>query len=97
MAKCEDCIHDDVCGETDAFRLSINCNKNAEKCCKHFGDRNNYEEVRYGEWKEIVKDIGKGRTLTHYKCSLCGVYISEKSNWCYHCGAKMDLERRSDL
>ena len=47
-------------------------------------------EVKHGEWIEITKDIGKGRTLTHYKCSLCGVHINDKSNYCYHCGAKMD-------
>ena len=49
-------------------------------------------EVKHGEWEKIVKDIGKGRTLTHYKCSLCGVYVSDKVNYCYHCGAKMDID-----
>lgn len=53
-------------------------------------------EVKHGEWLKIVKDIGKGRTLTHYKCSLCGVYVSDKTNYCYYCGAKMDGERRDE-
>ena len=53
------------------------------------------EEVKHGHWIKIVKDIGKGRTLTHYKCSLCGVYVSDKANYCYHCGAKMDGRRNT--
>ena len=53
------------------------------------------EEVKHGKWLKIVKDIGKGRTLTHYKCSLCGVYVSDKVNYCYHCGAKMSVNYKS--
>lgn len=48
------------------------------------------EEVKHGEWVEIVKDIGRGRTITHYQCSLCGVYIAQRTNGCPNCIAKMD-------
>lgn len=49
----------------------------------------NFVEVRHGEWIEIVKDIGRGRTITSYQCSLCDVYTAKELNYCPNCGAKM--------
>ena len=47
-------------------------------------------EVRHGEWIELVRELGKGKTITKYQCSLCGVYLVQEANYCPNCGAKMD-------
>ena len=40
---------------------------------------------RHGHW---VKD--KNNYVYHYICSACGEADEHKSNYCRHCGAKMD-------
>ena len=40
--------------------------------------------VRYARWKRYGKNLGE--------CSECGEIVSVRSNYCPHCGAKMDLE-----
>ena len=50
-------------------------------------------EVRHGKWIEVDDgvQIGDGK---HLECSECGVWKKDrqKSNFCPHCGAKMDKE-----
>ena len=38
--------------------------------------------VRHGKWKRYRKNLGE--------CSECGEIVSVRSNYCPHCGAKMD-------
>lgn len=89
---CKDCLHWEACLHLIEAMNHDYKGKNItiKSVCKKFKNKYDYAEVKHGEWIEIIKDIGKGRTLTHYKCSLCGVHINDKSNYCYHCGAKMD-------
>jgi rubrerythrin len=47
------------------------------------------EEVKHGEWIEIIKDIGRGRTLIKYQCNKCDVYTAKELNYCPNCGADM--------
>lgn len=68
-----------------ASRYLIQCFENQEKF-----PAADVVEVRHGEWIELVRDLGKGRTITKYQCSLCGVYLVMEANYCPHCGAKMD-------
>ena len=48
-------------------------------------------EVRHGEWIEVDDGvlIGDGK---HLECSECHIWKKDKqkSNYCPHCGAKMD-------
>lgn len=53
-------------------------------------------EVKHGEWLEIIKDIGRGRTLISYQCNQCDVYTAKELNYCPNCGAKMDGRRGSE-
>ena len=47
-------------------------------------------EVRPGEWEFEVKNP---LVLGQFRCSVCGVTNGiQKSDWCPHCGAKMDGE-----
>ena len=52
--------------------------------------------VVHGEWVEQVKIARKSNInpLYYYQCSLCGVYLAKRANFCPNCGAKMDGERR---
>ena len=68
-----------------ASRYLIQCFENKEKF-----PAKDVVEIRHGEWIELVRDLGKGRTITKYQCSLCGVYLAIEANYCPHCGAKMD-------
>lgn len=40
------------------------------------------EPVRHGTWN--------GKTLSTFVCSCCGRYSLLQTNYCPHCGAKMD-------
>lgn len=45
--------------------------------------------IVHGKW-EKVKPI-------HYKCSVCGIHVGGFiSNYCFYCGAKMDVENYVD-
>lgn len=48
-------------------------------------------EVKHGRWMEVDDGvlIGDGK---HIECSECGTWAKDKqkSNYCSHCGAKMD-------
>lgn len=54
------------------------------------------QEVKHGEWIYADGDVG----YNVYRCSKCGEVISldeEKIyNYCPHCGAKMDGERKDE-
>lgn len=48
-------------------------------------------EVRHGEW--LLKHVGVGH---YWECSVChappNIYITEDTNYCPNCGARMDKE-----
>lgn len=48
-----------------------------------------YRKQSVGEWVEIKRFYQSGKTLIHYQCSLCGVYLAKQANFCPNCGAKM--------
>ena len=47
------------------------------------------EEVKHGEW--LLHHVGHGH---YWECSVCHadpcIYITENTNYCPNCGAKMD-------
>ena len=44
-----------------------------------------------GEWIEQIKVARQSNKppLLYYQCSLCGVYLATRANFCPNCGAKM--------
>lgn len=42
-----------------------------------------------GEWIEHKRFFSNGKSLIHYQCNLCGVYLAIQANYCPNCGAKM--------
>lgn len=56
--------------------------------------------VRHGKWTEVQKENIWGDIIPVFECSLCGKYtfgtkgITEKSNYCPNCGARMDEEEQ---
>ena len=54
--------------------------------------------VRHGKWTEVQKENIWGDIIPVFECSLCGKYtfgtkgITEKSNYCPNCGARMNEE-----
>ena len=53
-------------------------------------------EVKHGRWIKLVRELGKGKSLTKYQCSVCGVYLVLEANYCPNCGAKMDGKGKDD-
>lgn len=58
-----------------------------------------WEKVRHGQWLEVVEErpdlcCGLPARFCHYECSVCGQPMATltKSDYCSHCGAKMDIE-----
>ena len=48
-------------------------------------------EVRHGEWKKLYDKAPR------YVCTACNhLYNNREYKFCHNCGAKMDLERRSE-
>lgn len=46
------------------------------------------EIIRHGKPISVINDIWTEKTPT--VCSVCGLKISKKDNWCRHCGAILD-------
>ena len=47
-------------------------------------------EVRYAKWESIQKNDYRDNC---YRCSLCMCYNDMRTNYCPHCGAKMNNEK----
>lgn len=64
------------------------------RCCEEIDKQPTIEpEVRHGRWIELPKALNPEETPC--KCSTCGHILSfygyyPKSNFCPHCGARMD-------
>jgi hypothetical protein len=58
MATCKDCLHCEVCEETDSCMLTADNIYElvyadfVEVSCNHFKDKSRYAEVKWGEWEE---------------------------------------------
>ena len=50
-----------------------------------------YRKQSEGEWIEQIKVARQSNKppLLYYQCSLCGVYLATRANYCPTCGAKM--------
>ena len=46
------------------------------------------EERKTGKWIEITPE--EGHDIYTVKCDQCGVYVFFETNYCHHCGAKME-------
>ncbi len=61
---------------------------------------NDVAPVSHGKWTEVQKENIWGDIIPVFECSLCGKYtfgtkgITEKSNYCPNCGARMDEEEQ---
>lgn len=51
------------------------------------------EPVRHGKWKQVSKPYVTS-ALRFYVCTECGEKSVGATNYCSHCGARMDAERR---
>ena len=93
---CKDCLYFKRCVVL-GVELDINRNKEADKNCRHFTNKANYVEAKYGEW--ILRRQSNG-VKTH-QCSVCGrlIYtidedLEDYAPYC-HCGAKMSSDYES--
>lgn len=64
MASCYDCIHCGAC--SDAGDSGFSSLKEDVSMCKHFKNKENFAEVKYGEW------IEDGYNDIPCVCSRCG-------------------------
>lgn len=83
---CKDCIYFKRCVVL-GVELDMRHDKEADKNCRHFKNKADFAEVKYGEWIEDA--------YSYFHCSECGYehdspeYITP---YCPNCGAKMDEE-----
>ena len=87
-----DCIHYDVCIQKIDMAASI---AKTGLPCSDFIDKKVFSDILHrkddakpnvrAEWNE---------TPTQFKCSVCGTTQLLKSNYCPHCGADMQGDKR---
>ena len=62
-----------------------------KECILAIFERYEAKEERHGKWE--LKHIGHGH---YWECSVCHtnpcIYVTNNTNFCPNCGAKMDLE-----
>lgn len=96
---CNNCIHQKACINAYAsmgyFSVIDETKQDEYKHtileCSQFEDKSKFQEVRHGKWIEDNDGVTR--------CSVCGhkanrnfyVNVQELSEFCPHCGAKMDL------
>ena len=103
MSICKDCIHYEICDEYVSPNESF---PEVEGGCKCFKASADVVEVRHGYWKDRYENKYANH---YYECFVCGgaaldgiknnglgnpESIQVLSDFCPHCGAKMDGERR---
>lgn len=97
---CKDCVRYEACLDwCRGFKAKPDKRE-------HFKDKSKFIEllsadvapVRHGKWTEVQKENIWGDIIPVFECSLCGKYtfgtkgITEKSNYCPNCGARMNEE-----
>ena len=77
--------------------------KKAEEYLPYGDEIVEYAPVVHGEWKPVKYmthcSCGKSYETYHYECSVCKRVAYRQPyglNFCPHCGAKMDGERKGD-
>ena len=101
MNFCEKCIHYDMCNyeyehqDTDAILTFFPNNTE----CPWFKNKADFVEVKHGKWyRHTQKEHGD----TCFYCSVCeemalsDCMVWELTDYCPHCGAKMDGTKGSD-
>lgn len=93
---CKDCVHFAVCLQFGCFENGIGDNTEY-KTCSDFLSNKEFKPVVCGEWKLIPQGITVcsncgSQALRSYYCGITISYTQEASNFCPHCGAKMDGE-----
>ena len=91
MARCEDCVHNNVCKYVnEKVSVGILVFETLHNC-KDYLSAADVAEVKHGHW------IKRGNEK---KCSVCGfIYYSNNDDWngCPKCGAKMDGGKQDEL
>lgn len=82
MATCKDCINYEACIERGDVATKELC-EGAEKDCKLFKNKADFEKVKHGEWQRQKNGF-------YFLCSICRKASATKGNYCHNCGAKMD-------
>lgn len=93
---CETC-RDKPCNIKDGESCTDNIANYIREAVKEETPTADVVEVRHGRWifeHDIFNDP-KGYFI-RIVCSECGLKTGQISNYCPMCGAKMDLERRSE-
>ncbi len=80
MANCKDCICYEKCKSS---RLDFAESSEPTHICQYFKNKVDFAEVRHGEW---LKQNGG----FFFLCSDCYRPSATKTNYCHHCGTKMD-------
>lgn len=94
-----DALIEEICNERCACHrreCTLTWEEDGCSCCTsvydiEFAPTADAKPVRHGRW--ILKRIGAGHT---WECSCCHkqpcIYITNSTNYCPNCGAKMDEE-----
>lgn len=86
MAKCKNCIHNEVCDQSSRMMWAAMEGKTE---CDDFKDRTRYVAREKGEWVPLgQRTYGGGRSYTHY-CNRCGQHGYDDYVLCPNCGADM--------
>ena len=91
---CYDCIHCERCSNIES---GYSCHCSDVSKCKYFKNKADFVEAKQGHWYKHNKKT-HGDTCWH--CSVCekmapsDCMIWEFTDYCPHCGAKMDRKRK---
>lgn len=73
------------------FRMTCNDRSNDnvafQKCYRREQLLNNSMSKLYGKWEPIIDPYGR---IEGWICERCGTETKQKSNYCPHCGCRMD-------
>lgn len=97
MKTCKDCLHFKVCEYEGVYfedvAIETTTGNDIEDLCPLFENKADFVEAKHGVWIE-VNQTGKNSRHIKYttkQCSVCGYWNGRrKTNYCPHCGAKMD-------
>jgi len=50
--------------------------------------------AKSGTWRKFMIYFDNGKPKAEMRCSVCGRTADKATNYCPHCGAKMEIDRR---